>query len=124
MPIPPISISSYLVVVCASLALSNVDAVVTPSTDVSWEDTNPDSYCQEVNNLGEGYSSAIGFNGTFPKTSVTGLTPRGTDDSISFLVGGNYLAPAAAEIEGKAVVLGDFIIGSQGTNSIGKHTSS
>jgi hypothetical protein len=93
-----------------------------PDADVPWADTTPESYCPAVNNLGEGYSAAIGYDGTFPKTSNTGLERRGTDDAISFLVGGNYSAPAAAEIEGKAVVLGDFIIGSQGTNSIGKDT--
>jgi hypothetical protein len=92
-----------------------------PAAGAPWEDTTPDSYCPEVNNLGEGYSAAIGFQGTFPKTHQTNLTAKGSDDAISFLVGGNYVAPAAAEIEGKAVVLGDFIIGTNGTNSIGKH---
>ena len=69
--------------------------------------------------LGDGVSKAIGYNGVFPKTSSTGLKRRGTDDAIAFLVGGNYVAPNAAEIEGKVVVLGDFLIGSKGTNSIG-----
>ena len=69
--------------------------------------------------LGDGVSKAIGYKGVFPKTSSTGLKRRGTDDAIAFLVGGNYVAPNAAEIEGKVVVLGDFLIGSKGTNSIG-----
>ena len=70
--------------------------------------------------LGDQVSKAIGYTGVFPVLSGTGGVRRGTDDAIAFLVGGNYFAPLAAEIEGKAVVLGDFIIGAQGTNSIGK----
>lgn len=93
-----------------------------PNSTVPWLDTKATSYCSSVNNLGQGFSAAIGFNGTFPKTSSTGLSRRGTDDAVSFLVGGNYYAPDAAEIEGKAVVLGNFVIGAKGTNSIGKHT--
>jgi hypothetical protein len=106
-------------------ALSGATTSTTPipTSNVKWEDTTPDSYCPAVNNLGEGYSAAIGYTGTFPTVSNNGPTGRGTDDAVSFLVGGNYLAPAAAEIEGKAVVLGDFVIGSQGTNSIGKYTN-
>ena len=75
-------------------------------------------------NLGDQVSKAIGYTGVFPNTSSTGGTRRGTDDAIALLVGGNYVAPNAAEIEGKVVVLGNFIIGQQGTNSIGKCSSS
>ena len=70
-------------------------------------------------NLGSSLSEATGYSQEYP--SLGGYsTPAGYDDTIAFLVGGNYNAPVAAEIEGRAVVLGDFTIGSQGTNSIGK----
>ena len=75
--------------------------------------------CDEAQNLGNGISEGKGYLQEYP-TLGSVSSPKGYDDTIAFLVGGSYSAPNAAEIEGKAVVLGDFIIGSQGTNSIGK----
>uniref|UniRef100_A0A7S3P468 VWFD domain-containing protein n=1 Tax=Amphora coffeiformis TaxID=265554 RepID=A0A7S3P468_9STRA len=77
------------------------------------------SVCEEAQNLGNGLSEGQGYTQEYPQSGSVG-TPKGFDDTIAFLVGGNYNSPIAAEIEGKAVVVGDFIIGSQGTNSIGK----
>lgn len=75
--------------------------------------------CDKAQNLGSALSEGQGYLQEYPKLGSVG-SPKGYDDTIAFLVGGSYNAPKAAEIEGKAVVLGDFVIGSQGTNSIGK----
>ena len=76
--------------------------------------------CNAVeDNLGAELSEGKQYTQEYPKLASVS-DPRGYDDTIAFLVGGTYNAPNAAEIEGKCVVLGDFLIGSQGTNSIGK----
>ena len=45
--------------------------------------------------------------------------PVGRESQISLLVGGTYDGPLAAEIEGRIVVLGDFLIGDNGVSSLG-----
>ena len=60
------------------------------------------------------------YTNEFPLLGTTNPhIPAGHASQIGFLVGGNYNAPLAAEIEGNIVVLGDFKIGSKGTNSLG-----
>lgn len=95
--------------------------IATTSTSI-WVKGSASSVCSEAQNLGDGLSEGQGYLQEYPKSGGVG-TPNGYDDTIAFLVGGNYNAPRAAEIEGKAVVLGDFIIGSQGTNSLGTFDS-
>ena len=73
-------------------------------------------------NLGSALSSSSGYTDPFPllgdPTDI--YNPQGREDEIGFLVGGNYYAPVSSEIEGNIVVLGDFIIGDFGINSLGK----
>jgi hypothetical protein len=87
---------------------------------LNWADTNPSSYCNEVNNLGPGFSGPLNYTGEYPLCAPTGLVPRGTDDSISVFIGGTYNSVLAAEIEGKVIVLGDFLVEADGVNTIGK----
>jgi hypothetical protein len=46
------------------------------------------------------------------------VNPTGRDDSIAFFVKGTYTSVVGAEIEGKIVVLGDFIVEPNGVNSL------
>ena len=76
--------------------------------------------CLEAANLGPSLSKSRGFHYPFPLLGSRDLnSPHGRESEIGFLVGGNYFAPVAGEIEGNIVVLGDFKIGSLGTNSLG-----
>jgi hypothetical protein len=76
--------------------------------------------CLEAANLGPSLSKSRGFHYPFPLLGSTDLSsPRGRESEIGFLVGGSYFAPVAEGIEGNIVVLGDFKIGSLGTNSLG-----
>jgi len=79
--------------------------------------------CPAVMNLGPDLSKSTGYtSGPFPLLGNTNDldNPKGRESEIGFLVGGNYNAPLAAEIEGNIVVLGNFTIGSSGINSLGK----
>jgi len=87
-------------------------------TDTSRTGSTRDS-CPNAANLGPLLSKSTGFTETFPLLLPTDAIARGRESEIAFLVGGNYVAPFAAEIEGKIVVLGDFKIGALGTNSLG-----
>ena len=79
----------------------------------------PNDSCPSVANLGPLLSKSS-YAGEFPLLGSTNLTsPTGRESQIGFLVGGSYNAPLAAEIEGNIVVLGDFKIGQNGTNSLG-----
>lgn len=105
---------------CASPAtFAPVAFGTTTETNVVWTDTDESSWCAEVNNLGYGYSESQGYQGEYPALGPTPSSGAGYDDTVAVLIGGSYYAPNSAEIEGKTVVLGDFIIGSAGTNSIG-----
>lgn len=66
--------------------------------------------------------SASDFKGDFATLaeSIDYLSPNGRESQVSLLVGGSYNGPLAAEIEGRIVVLGDFKIGRNGVNSLGK----
>ena len=86
--------------------------------------TNYDS-CPAVANLGPLFSKSTGFTSEpFPLLSTPSFLDEayGRESEIGFFVGGNYYAEQAAEIEGNIVVLGDFEIGPDGTNSIGTLT--
>jgi hypothetical protein len=86
--------------------------------NVNQAGTTNDS-CPSVANLGPLLSKSS-YTSEFPLLGSTNLdSPRGRESQIGFLVGGNYNAPKAAEIEGNIVVLGDFKIGIAGTNSLG-----
>jgi hypothetical protein len=65
--------------------------------------------------------SASDYKGDFRVLgSTTDLfSPPGRESQISLLVGGNYNGLMGEEIEGRIVVLGDFIIGPDGVDSIG-----
>ena len=84
---------------------------------------SPNDDCTAVANLGPKNSASTGYSLPFPQLGVITniLNPAGRESEISLLVGGNYRAPLAAEIEGNIVVLGDFIIGQDGTNSLGTY---
>ena len=84
---------------------------------------SPNDDCTAVANLGPKNSASTGYSLPFPQLGVITniLNPAGRESEISLLVGGNYRAPLAAEIEGNIVVLGDFIIGKDGTNSLGTY---
>ena len=73
-----------------------------------------------VDNLGP-LLSASDYEGAFRVLgSTTDLfSPPGRESQISLLVGGNYNGLMGEEIEGRIVVLGDFIIGPDGVDSIG-----
>lgn len=106
---------------CASPAsVASVAFGSTTETNIVWADTDSSSWCTEVNNLGYGYSESFGYQGEYPALGPTPSSGAGFDDNVAVLIGGSYYAPNAAEIEGKTVVLGDFVIGDAGTNSIGK----
>ena len=69
--------------------------------------------CPFSPNLGDGFSGATGqghFVGPWPDVQGVPATGQagGRDDSVAFLVGGNYFGKVGAEVEGKIVVLGDF----------------
>lgn len=81
----------------------------------------PKDSCPSVANLGPLLSKSS-YTGEFPLLGSTKLdSPTGRESQIGFLVGGSYNAPWAAEIEGNIVVLGDFKIGINGTNSLGTY---
>jgi hypothetical protein len=87
--------------------------------EVSKAGSSQDS-CTAAANLGPSLSKSTGYNNTFPLLGSTNINnPVGRESQVGFLVGGNYFAPLAAEIEGNIVVLGDFKIGPLGTNSLG-----
>jgi len=76
--------------------------------------------CTAIKNLGPETSSSTGYAIPFPPMGQNDIfQPAGRETEIALLVGGNYIAPRAAEIEGNTVVLGDFLIGAAGTNSLG-----
>ena len=43
------------------------------------------------------------------------------ESQVSLLVGGDYDGPAAKGIDGTIVVLGDFNVGEEGLDTLGKH---
>jgi len=67
--------------------------------------------CEELQNLGYGWSGATGPNAhqrCYPHIH-TSDNAAGTDDSIALFVGGDYFSHSgAAEIEGKIVILGSW----------------
>ena len=64
-------------------------------------------------------SASNDFQGDFPTLDdAVNLTNPPRDDSIAFFVKGTYTSHTAAEIEGKIVVLGDFVVKSGGVNSL------
>jgi hypothetical protein len=73
-------------------------------------------------------ASASDYTGVFPlladTINVSILNPTGRESQVSLLVGGTYQGPLAAEIEGRIVVLGDFLIGERGVNSLGTSITS
>jgi len=78
--------------------------------------------CTGIMNLGPSLSKSTCFTGEFPllRAPPNWPNPVGREHEIGFLVGGNYTAPIAAEIEGNIVILGDFkVVGYAGTNSLG-----
>jgi hypothetical protein len=76
--------------------------------------------CPEAMNLGPMLSASRDYQEDFPTLadSVNLVNPVGRDDSIAFFVKGTYTSFVAAEIEGKIVVLGDFIVEPNGVNSL------
>jgi choice-of-anchor A domain-containing protein len=71
-------------------------------------------HCPYSPNLGAGFSGATGhghFVGPWPDVQGVPALGKadGRDDSVAFFVGGNYHGNLGAEIEGKIVVLGNFI---------------
>jgi hypothetical protein len=76
--------------------------------------------CPEAMNLGPMLSSSTHYQADFPTINddVNQDNPIGRDDSIGFFVKGTYTSKLAAEIEGKIVVLGDFIVEPAGVNSL------
>lgn len=97
-----------------SLSLVAAIAAVTVTASVS-----PD--CE---NFGLGFSEASGpnaYTSVFPPVDNIGSfgrQARGYDDSVAFLVGGDFLSQTGAEVEGKMVVLGDLTIEQNGCNSL------
>jgi len=80
---------------------------------------SPNDSCPDAMNLGPLLSKSTGFNNTFPLLSFVDLKAKGRESEIALLVGGNYFSALAADIEGNIVVLGDFIVGASGVNSLG-----
>jgi hypothetical protein len=76
--------------------------------------------CPEAKNFGPMLSDSTDYQEDFPTLAGTVdlENPIGRDDSIAFFVKGTYTSLNAAEIEGKIVVLGDFIVEKQGVNSL------
>jgi len=73
-------------------------------------------------NLGDCFSQGTGPGSvaTYPTITATEL-PLGRDDSVSLLVGGNFVGKRGSEIEGKIVTLGDFVLeAASGFNSLVK----
>lgn len=76
--------------------------------------------CPQAMNLGQSLSKSTGYSAPFPLLGSTDINnPRGRESEVGFLVGGDYYAPLAAEIEGNIVVLGDFINGAKGLQALG-----
>lgn len=77
--------------------------------------------CPYMTNVGSTLGASTGYDSEpFPLLGQNNIyTPAGRESQVAILIGGNYVAPQAAELEGKIVVLGDFLIGSRGTNSLG-----
>ena len=108
----------------------------TGSPTVSIQDPTPlclSTTCEK--NLGKRLSDAFvrpGFNvSTVPPGSPQcfpsvgecqpGLdndNPKGRDDALAFLVGGNFTSIKGAEVEGNMVVLGNIVVESSGVNSL------
>ena len=66
--------------------------------------------------------SASDFPDVFPVFANTAiLQPNGREAQVSMLVGGSYIGSVAAEIEGRIVVLGDFLIGARGAEYLGTY---
>jgi hypothetical protein len=82
--------------------------------------TPPDSCPAGNDNLGSELS-ASDYQQVFPILAniINVMNPNGRESQISLLVGGTYDGPLAAEIEGRIVVLGDFLIGARGVSSLG-----
>ena len=75
--------------------------------------------CPEAMNLGSELSASTDYQGEFPTLEdPVDLANPYRDDSIAFLIKGTYTSQQAAEIEGKIVVLGDFIVKPDGVNSL------
>jgi hypothetical protein len=93
----------------------------TPAPAVPPSVPSPDSSCAAGNdNLGSQLSDSD-YQRVFPLLAdiIDIMNPNGRESQISLLVGGTYSGPLAAEIEGRIVVLGDFLIGARGVNSLG-----
>jgi hypothetical protein len=76
--------------------------------------------CPALANLGPLVGASTGYSEPFPLLGNSNVfSPAGREFEIALLVGGNYYAPLAAEVEGNIIVLGDVIIGASGTNSLG-----
>ena len=73
--------------------------------------------CPKNKNLGDKLSDSAFIDGPYPKIK-SNAAATGYDDSIAFFVKGTYTSEIAAEVEGKIVVLGDFLIKSGGVNSL------
>ena len=77
--------------------------------------------CDDLVNLGYGYSEATGKNhptGCFPHVSGLDFN-KGRDDSVSVFVGGNFIGKNAAELEGNLVVMGNLHVMSAGHSNFG-----
>lgn len=75
--------------------------------------------CPAGTNLGPLLSASTGYQQDFPTLDYRDLeNPIGRDDVISFFVKGTYTSELASEIEGKIVVLGDFIVKPGGVNTL------
>jgi hypothetical protein len=76
--------------------------------------------CPDGTNLGPLLSASTGYQQDFPTLGLKKLAhPIGRDDAIGFFVKGTYTSELASEIEGKIVVLGDFIVKLKGVNTLG-----
>jgi hypothetical protein len=85
---------------------------------LSGTETDYDS-CSEAKNFGPMLSESTDYQLDFPILAATvNLANPGRDDSIGFFVKGDYISEQAAEVEGKIVVLGDFVIERNGANSL------
>jgi hypothetical protein len=75
--------------------------------------------CPAGTNLGPLLSASTGYQQDFPSLGLRDLAnPIGRDDAISFFVKGTYTSKLASEIEGKIVVLEDFIVKPGGVSTL------
>ena len=73
---------------------------------------------EDTKNLGIELSAADIFQDDFPPVLPRGGNPVGFDNRISFFVCGSFTSLEGAEIEGKIVVLENFIVKENGVNSL------